>query len=316
MESAGMRHWITVHWPLREGDTEDGDSGIWLPDGREAAGKELAPGDHVIVYESRSGRPKVLHHPDGTTSYVRCREGREGVVHYGRVTESLYALSDSEPEEYSDDTTIWWRWFAPVEILSRSGFMPRSEVALSLGYKPTYNFRGFGTLHSGLLEITQEQYQDVIRKFHDARRLELPSYPIPRGGAATGGGGESTAHQNLKRYVAANPSVALREPGLRTIRLEYPFPTGDRADVVLADAYDRVVAVEVEPSVGDADIAGPLQAIKYRFMLEWLSDREPGDSRAILVAHAITPTIRELCRRYGVDCVEVPEAEVSGASPV
>ena len=60
-----MRYWITVHWPLREGDTDDGESGVWLPDGREAAGAALAPGDHVIVYESRSGRPKVLHHPDG-----------------------------------------------------------------------------------------------------------------------------------------------------------------------------------------------------------------------------------------------------------
>jgi hypothetical protein len=311
-----MRYWITVHWPLREDATEDSNSGVWLPDGREAAGAALALGDHVIVYESRSGRPKVLHHSDGNTTYIRCREGREGVVHYGRVTEPLHSLSDSKPEEYSDGSTIWWRWFAPVGIFSRSGFLARSEVALSLGYKPTYNFHGFGTLHSGLIEITQAQYQDIIRKFHDARRLELPSYPIPRGGGATGGGGESTTHRNLKRYVAANPSVALREPGLRTIRLEYPFPTGDRADVVLADAYDRVVAVEVEPSVGDYDIIGPLQAIKYRFMLEWVSDREPGDSRAILVAHAISPNIRELCRRYGVHCVEVPMAEVSGISPV
>lgn len=311
-----MRYWITVHWPLREGDTEDNESGIWLPDGREAAGTSLAPGDHVIVYESRSGRPKVLHRADGTTSYVRCREGREGVVHYGRITEPVYALSDSEPEEYSDGSTIWWRWFAPVEILSRSGFVPRSEVGRSLGYKPTYNFRGFGTLHSGLLEITHEQYQDITRKFHDARRLELPSYPIPRGGGATGGGGESATHRNLKEYVAANPSAALKEPGLRTVHIEYPFPTGDRADIVLADAHDRVVAVEVEPSVGDSDIVGPLQAIKYRFMLEWVSNREPGDSRAILVAHSISPQIRELCCIYDVECIEVSEAQVSGSSAI
>jgi hypothetical protein len=237
-------------------------------------------------------------------------------VHYGQVTQALYSLSDSAPEEYADGSTIWWRWFAPVEVLSRSGFLPRPEVALSLGYKPTYNFRGFGTFHSGLLEISAEQYQDITRKFHDARRLELRSYPVPRAPGSGGGDGESAAHRNLKQFVAANASAALGEPGLRTVRVEYPFPTGDRADLVLADAHDRVVAVEVEPSVGEADVVGPLQAIKYRFMLEWVSNREPGDSRAMLVAHSISPQIRGLCRIYGVECIEVPEAKVPGEPPV
>lgn len=311
-----MRYWVTTHWPLREGWTEEGAAGVWLPDGREAVGAALAIGDHVIVYESRSGRTQLVERPDGSTVTLACREGREGVVYYGRVSESLHADSDSEPEHYTDGTTVWWRWSARIQVLSRSGFVPRPELLLSLGYKPTWNLRGFGTDHSGLLEITQEQYQEIVHKFHDSRRLQLAAYPIPRGGGQLGGGGESPTHARLKRYVADNPSGALRESGMRTIWLEYPFPTGDRADVVLADTYDRVVAVEVEPEVADTDVVGPLQAIKYRFMLEWLSNREPGDSRAVLVAHAISPRICELCRRYAVECIEIPEAEVCGATPV
>lgn len=309
-----MRYWVTTHWPIRDGHAEGEESGVWLPEGREAAGAALEVGDHVIVYESRSGRTQLVRRPDGTSCPVRCAEGREGVVYYGRVSEPLHAVADSEPEHYADGTTIWWRWLARLEVLSRSGFLPRPQLLRALGYEPTWNLRGFGTLHSGLLEIAQGQYDDIVASFHAAHPLELRSYPVPRGEKAPGGGIESLAHKRLKTYVADNPSAALRQAGLRTIRLEYPFPTGDRADVVLADEYERVLAVEVEPAVGPADVVGPLQAIKYRFMLEWLSDRAPGDSRAVLVGHTICPEIRELCRRYAVECVEIPEAEVPAAS--
>jgi hypothetical protein len=286
---------------------------VWLPDGREAAGAALAVGDHVIVYETRSGRTQLVERPDGSTTTLACRPGRGGVVYYGRVAEPLHADSDSEPERYVDGTVVWWRWSARLDVLSRSGFVPLSELLTSLGYKPTYNLHAFGTKHSGLKEILQEQYEDIIGKFRDSRRLELKSYPIPRNGAQAGGTGESPAHERLKRYVAEHPEAALREPGMRTVRLEYPFPTGDRADVVLADEYDRVVAIEVETAVAAADVVGPLQAIKYRFMLEWLSNREPGDSRAVLVAYNIAPAIRELCGKYSVECVEIPEHEVRSA---
>jgi len=233
------------------------------------------------------------------------------VIYYGETTEELSALSESQPEEYANGTTVWWRWFAPVNVLSRSGLVPRTDLAVFLGYKPTYNFRGFGTLHSGLKEITKVEYDEIVGAFHRSRPIELPAYPIPPAGAGGTGGGEGEVHRRLKEFVAADPSTALNEPGLRTIRVEYPFPTGDRADIVLADAHDRIVAVEVEPSVADNEIIGPLQAIKYRFMLEWICTRAPGDSRAILVAHSISNTIREVCRTYGVECCEVSTSAVS-----
>ena len=129
-------------------------------------------------------------------------------------------------------------------------------------------------------------------------------------GGRTGGGGESDIHLYLKKYVAANPTDVIGEQGLRTLRVEYPFPTGDRADIVLIDAHRRVVAVEVEPSVGKSDIVGPLQAIKYRYMLEWIAKRASGDSRAILVAHSIHRDIYKMCDLYDVECVEVDKKSV------
>jgi RecB family endonuclease NucS len=105
--------------------------------------------------------------------------------------------------------------------------------------------------------------------------------------------------------VAQNPSLALAEPGLTTVETEYSFGTGDRADIVLVDSYGRIVGVEVEPKVGDANEYGPLQAIKYRRMLEWKTNRSPGDSRSVLVAYSISPIMRQKCVRYGIECYEV-----------
>ena len=65
---------------------------------------------------------------------------------------------------------------------------------------------------------------------------------------------------------------------------------------MLVDRYSRIVAVEIEPEVTATDEAGPLQAIKYRYMLEWSANRALGDSRALLIAHKIDSVIREKCR--------------------
>lgn len=306
-----MRYWLTTHWPLRQGDSPAVSSGVWLPEGREAAGAKLAPGDMVLVYESKSGRTEVRQLPDGLLKKIPCQTGREGIVFYGRVAADLTTIPGSQPEQYTDGSSIWWRWYAPLTILSQSGFVPRNEVNIALDYKPSYNFRGFGALHSGLRELSDIEFQDIFTKYHAWNPLTLPSCQVPHGGGTTGGGGESDTHLFLKEYVAANPATAIGEQGLKTLGVEYPFPPGDRADIVLTDIHNRVVAVEIEPSVGSSEDIGPLQAIKYRYMLEWVTKRAPGDSRAILIAHSIHKSIRKVCDIYGVECVEVDKREVA-----
>lgn len=304
-----MRYWVTTHWPLREGWTEEASAAVWLPDGRESAGAGLDVGDMVIVYESKSGRTQLVARPDGSCWPVGCRPGREGVVYYGRVIEPLHADSEAEPEQYVDGSVIWWRWTARLEVLSRSGFLARPAFLGHLGLNPTWNLRGFGTKHSGLKEIDQPTFESIVRDFHSAHPLELPDLQVPQGHPGEGTG-EGEIHLRLKRYVAEHPEEALGERGLRLLRMEYPFPCGDRADVVLADAHNRVLGVEIEPAVDDGEVVGALQAIKYRYMLEMVTGRAPGDSRAVLVAHRISNRMRESCRRYAVECVEVPESAV------
>ncbi len=300
-----VNYWITTHWPPRDGDDESPTkTGVGVAEGRQQAADDMRPGDFVAVYESRTGRDKIRTLPDGTTTTVSCRAGREGMICYGIVDSYVSARPDSEPERYKDGTEIWWRWHAPVSVVSHTGFVARSDLLSILGYSPNYNLRGFGDYHSGLKKITEDEFRTLVQEFHAARPVRLP--PSPRtGGHGHGGGGEGTVHLNLKNYVASNPVSALNESGLQKLEVEYEFATGDRADIVLVDRHKRIVGVEIEPSVHDVDLVGLLQAIKYRYMLECVADREPGDSRGMLIAHEIGDRVKAACTRYGIEFYEV-----------
>ncbi len=306
-----MKYWLTVHWPPREDDPDGIGAGVWVPDGREAAGADLAEGDRVLVYESLRGRPEVRISPNGARTIVRCIQGREGVVLLGEAQSCLQADDGSTPSRYVDGSEIWWRWHAPLRVLSRSGFVPRREVNKVLGYKPAYNFRGFGDRHSGLQEISREEFEELEMRLRQYNPVRLPDFqPDHRRGGSRRISGESPEHRDLKRYVAHAPSHVLREEGLRTEAIEYAFPTGDCADIVLSDRVGRVIGLEIEVDVRQDEVEGVLQAIKYRRMLELVTRRNLDDSRAILAAHTIHRAIRTLCQQYDVEYVEVSREAV------
>ena len=306
-----MNYWITTHWPPRinVGESSPG-TGVWLPDGRQQAAHDMRAGDYVLVYETKSGRTEIRRFQDGTTTEVPCKPGREGLICYGKIESPVSAIPGSQPKQYVNGTKIWWRWHAPVSVFSRSGFVERTAVLEVLDYNPTYNLHGFGDYHYGLKKINESQFNELVKRFHASRPVELPQGDS-RGGSGHGGGGESQIHLNLKQYVASNPSIVLNEVGLLTLGVEYEFPTNDRADIVLVDAHNRVVGVEIEPSVNDSELAGPLQAVKYRYMLECATNRERGDSRAMLIAHSIADEIKTLCERYCIEWHEISREDVA-----
>lgn len=302
-----MNYWITTHWPQRFGDDEaDVDAGIYLPEGRQQAADDMKTGDMVAVYETKSGRTLVREHQDGSRTEIECQPGHEGMICYGKVESPISSDPESKTNKYTDGSEIWWRWYAPVSVLSRSGFVGRSKILRILGYRPTWNLRGFGDFHSGLKKITKDEFDSLVRVFHASRPIELPVKDA-RGWSGGGGEGEGAIHLNLKNYVAANPSIALSEPGLRTLTVEYEFPTSDCADIVLADRFNRIVGVEIEPAVDDVNKVGLLQAIKYRYMLECVTEREKGDSRGILIAHRIGRKVKALCKQYGIEHHEISQ---------
>lgn len=300
-----MNYWITTHWPLRDGDDESGTgTGVWVPDGREQAANDMQRGDYVAVYESRSGRTEIRTRSDGTLIRVPCQSGREGMICYGAADSPVSAIPGSQPNQYADGSEIWWRWYTPVSVLSRTGFVARPKLLQILGYSTNWNLHGFGDSHSGLKKITEDQFDALVQAFHASRPIEPPTN-THGSSHRYGGGGEGAVHLNLKNYVASNPAVALKESGLQLLGVEYEFPTNDRADIVLVDQHNRIVGVEIEPSVDGIDLVGPLPAIKYRYMLECVTEREPDDSRGMLIAHEISAQVKTVCAHYGIECYEI-----------
>jgi len=310
-----LNYWLTTHWPPRiDDDPNDVANGVWLPNGREQAGADLKTGDKILVYQARSGRSERRKTIDGNEIVVPCIEGREGIIAVCEAQSEIYENEDSEPSIYVDGSEIWWRWHAPLKTLSKSGFVSREIMNSILGYKPNFNLRGFGDFHSGLKKITIDQYFELLKLFRGIiKTKKFPVTNIPQEVESHGHGigtGESREHLLLKSYVALHPESVLNEQYVQTIKVEYQFPTGDRADILLEDEFGRVIGMEIEVNVGDNQFEGLLQAIKYRYMSELITDRAPGDSRAILVAYSISQNMKLLCDKYHIQYFEIDKKVV------
>lgn len=110
---------------------------------------------------------------------------------------------------------------------------------------------------------------------------------------------ESQAHKNLKAYVQIH-SEDLLGRGVMPRWEEFPFLTGDKADLVLEAPHGRYWTVEVKVDIGREDLAGLLQAVKYQVMFAVGRGLLKHQVMAALVARSIHPHMEDLCRRYGV----------------
>ena len=254
-------------------------------------------------------------HTDGTKEKVPCRKGKRGIVTVAKILKPVVTV-DQKPEVYTRGNDIWWRWMAETHEEVTTGFVAAADVKRILKYKKNYNFRGFGKLHSGVKQLTQEQCDSLLEIFRRSQPPVVVPRKVARRRHRTPGGGEGPEHRLLKNFVADRPSTALQEKDLRTLATEYQFPCSDRADVVLVDNMNRPIGVEVEVEQEDSQLDGLLQAVKYRHMLAVMHSRPFRETRAVLVAHKLGPKIKRLCRRYEVQAVEVKREDViSGPSP-
>jgi len=294
-------YWITTHWPPEIGKSLD--YAVYLCDGDQSVGSDMKEGDRVWIYQSKGGRLVIRQRPDGSEYCPKRILGREGVIALVEVITPLHDIG-GKPERYDDHTEGWWRWKAETRLINLSGFVPRRDLNLLLEYQPNYGFRGFGQKKSGLMQIDETLHKMILQEFKKNQPPE--TRPVKRKPnfyrlAGHGKGGEGPVHKELKQKVAAEPSVILREEGLMLIQTEYPFPTGDKADVILQDSESRYVAVEIETAVDMTDISGVLQSIKYSRMYAIECRRRFEEVRSFLVAHQISAEAKQLCEQYGIE---------------
>jgi len=297
---------MTTHWPPDESEDLDDfiPSGVWLPDGREQAGTDIEIGDRVLIYQSKTGRPEIKN-IKGKRAVFRPTQGKEGIIAIVEVVGDLEKLEDSVPSKYTWGKDIWWRWRAITEPVSMNGFVPRREVNKILGYRPDNPLRGFGDWKSGLKKLSRSEYDELVSVFKQhPRKIDIvrSAKKTVGGWGPHDGAGESHEHRNFKEYVASNPSAILGEQGLETVGVEYLFPSGDKADVVFRDSDGNIIGAEIEIKVESTELVGVLQAIKYRYMLALMEERRNFETRAFLIAKAISQDIVDLCKQYEVEC--------------
>jgi hypothetical protein len=304
-----MNYWITAHWPPRKTHQNTPDKifpGIWLPDDRKSAGDKVRKGDLFFIYQAKSGRPEIRNLANGSEEIVNCFTGREGIIAVCECNSEVFKLPNIKETKYTDGTTINWCWHAEASLISRTGFIKRQDVNRVLQYKPNYNYRGFGDVHSGLKKLTKHEFESLLKLFNT--NIIVPKIKPHK---YSKNSFESIDHYLLKYYVAENPALVLKETGMKLKKVEYSFPTGDRADIILEDKYGRIIGLEIEVDVHDGEFEGILQAIKYRYMAEPLEGRKNKDSRAVLVAYSITTPMKDICKKYEVSYIEVTRQEVN-----
>lgn len=136
--------------------------------------------------------------------------------------------------------------------------------------------------------------------------------PLGQHVGSYGVGGESAAHKLLKLYVAEHP-LEFGLSAAAIARVEYPFATGDRVDVMFENHLPDRTVVEVEVE-GEREVCiGIHQAIKYRSLAAadagypLLTSRV----RSLVVAYATDyPKARDLADRYDITLMSASRDKV------
>jgi len=116
---------------------------------------------------------------------------------------------------------------------------------------------------------------------------------------------ESPLHRRIKQELIANVENYFGA-GWRLWDEEFVYETNDRANLIAVDdSKTTYAAIEVETIVKEGDIVGLLQAVKYKYMLAVKLQIEFSAIRGVLAARKISPSVKNLANRYGIETLEI-----------
>jgi hypothetical protein len=161
-----------------------------------------------------------------------------------------------------------------------------------------------------LREVYQYKKWDEVLSASGLQATPAPldAFPMDDRQYARGGSGEGEAHRKLKEAVAAHPEWLGLPRAFAPGQTEVVLRSGDRVDVVFANARQRI-AVEVK-AVGAPEqdlIRGMFQCVKYAAVLEAeaSADQVQIDCQAILAFGGVLPkSLHPLRATLGIDVHE------------
>jgi len=126
-----------------------------------------------------------------------------------------------------------------------------------------------------------------------------------RGTGYSGGGGSgpSEEHEDLKDYIADNPSELGN--GLKLVKKEYTFKLGGRVDILLQDSSGNPVTVEVKPYYISPESNDEVwQALRYKHVAAAEYGLRCDQVRSILAAPEIHDDVKAKCKQLGIEVFE------------
>jgi len=139
---------------------------------------------------------------------------------------------------------------------------------------------------------------------------------VPQRVGVFGPEGESSAHRQLKLYVAGHGLAFGMSDAARAL-VEHRFRTGDRVDVMFQNHEPERTVVEVEIAGEENICTGIHQAIKYRSLAEIEGGYEllSPTVRSLVVAYETSyPSAAALADRYKVELISVDPRDVLEAA--
>ena len=127
-----------------------------------------------------------------------------------------------------------------------------------------------------------------------------------RGTGYSGVGGPGEEHEDLKDYIADNPSE-LGE-GLKLVKKEHTFTLGGRVDILLQDSAGNPVTVEVKPYIPSGSNDEVWQAVRYKHIAAAEYGLRCDQVRSILAAPVIPDDVKMKCEQLGIEPFERPES--------
>jgi len=145
-----MRYWLTTHYPWPPPVTWH----VYLQVQFEDVGRWLGVGDQVLFYEFK-------HNPSGRERH----ESSEGKALLPKLKSRIRcaAAPDKRNLIITTGRQVKWPWEVPTRVEGDTGFVSQDRrIYRILQFESGYRMRGFGSRGSGVKELDEAQYRELM----------------------------------------------------------------------------------------------------------------------------------------------------------